>query len=404
MDLESQPHNPPQPPARPRLIASAIQFSGRGSEYFRIWIVNILLMLVTLGLYYPWAKVRRLRYYYNHTEIDGYSLDFHGRPWRMLRSMILVGVFLALYANAGKFSPVAGVVSVVALIALWPALIRASAQFRLANTSWRGKRFRFVGSMASAYATMVLPLMVFLLPFAWIGFTARETATPQEVSDTFKHVGLLFLLLPLSGPYFYWLFKRYLHNNYAYANQQSELRASAGNFYGLALRTLGVVLLAILGLLAVALAIFVVVIGGSAVALFFKGDHPDLKNTSAAVMIIFAAFTAIYLSMVIVVRCYWITRSQNLIWSKTGNSLLHFRSELKLWPFMLLTTKNWVLIVLTLGLYWPFAAIATYRARIEAVKVASRQPLEQLSGGPLGDGDDASGDMAADMAGLDFGF
>jgi len=38
-----------------------IEFTGSGSEYFRIWIVNLLLMFVTLGSYYPWAKVRRLR-------------------------------------------------------------------------------------------------------------------------------------------------------------------------------------------------------------------------------------------------------------------------------------------------------------------------------------------------------
>ncbi|MEI8324181.1 MAG: YjgN family protein [Betaproteobacteria bacterium] len=402
MDLNALPQAPPQPPARPRVFASAIQFSGKGSEYFRIWVVNILLMLVTLGLYYPWAKVRRLRYYYNHTDIDGYSLDFHGRPWRMLRSMILVGVFLALYANAGKISPVAGVVAVVALIALWPALIRASAQFRLANTSWRGKRFRFLGSMTSAYATMVVPLMMILLPFAWMGFTVQANAAPLAANDL-GHVGLLFLLLPLSGPYFYWLFERYLHNNYAYGNQQSELRASVGNFYGLTLRTLGVVLLAMLALITVALVFVLVAVGTSNAAKLFSGGPSDLKNSGAAFMLFGAAVTAVYLSMVIVVRCYWITRSQNLIWSKTGNSQLRFRSELKLWPFMRLTIKNWLLIVVTLGFYWPFAAIATYRARIQAVRVASRQPLEQLSGGPQGGGNDACGDMAADMAGLDFG-
>jgi Bacterial protein of unknown function (DUF898) len=58
------------PPTRQRLsFGSAeirdhrldVRFTGSGSEYFRIWIVNLLLMLVTLSLYYPWAKVRRLR-------------------------------------------------------------------------------------------------------------------------------------------------------------------------------------------------------------------------------------------------------------------------------------------------------------------------------------------------------
>ena len=41
-----------------------IEFTGSGSEYFRIWIVNLLLMFVTFGIYYPWAKVWRLCYFH----------------------------------------------------------------------------------------------------------------------------------------------------------------------------------------------------------------------------------------------------------------------------------------------------------------------------------------------------
>ena len=41
-----------------------VAFTASGSEYFRIWIVNLLLIIVTLGLYLPFAKARRLRYFY----------------------------------------------------------------------------------------------------------------------------------------------------------------------------------------------------------------------------------------------------------------------------------------------------------------------------------------------------
>ena len=82
-----------------------ITFTGSGSEYFRIWIVNLLLTLVTLGLYYPWAKVRKLRYFYGNTLVGGHPLDFHGQPKRMLRGFLLVGVLVAIYSLAGKVSP-----------------------------------------------------------------------------------------------------------------------------------------------------------------------------------------------------------------------------------------------------------------------------------------------------------
>ena len=58
-------------------IKLRLEFTGSGSEYFRIWIVNLLLTLVTLGLYYPWAKVRRLRYFYAVPQRPG---DAGARP------------------------------------------------------------------------------------------------------------------------------------------------------------------------------------------------------------------------------------------------------------------------------------------------------------------------------------
>ena len=89
------------PPTRQRLsFGSAeirdhlldVRLTGSGSEYVRIWIVNLLLMLVTLSLYYPWAKVRRLRYFHGCTELDSHPLEFHGNPWAMLRGYVLVGL------------------------------------------------------------------------------------------------------------------------------------------------------------------------------------------------------------------------------------------------------------------------------------------------------------------------
>jgi uncharacterized membrane protein YjgN (DUF898 family) len=48
-----------------------LHFTGSGAGYFGIWIVNLLLTIVTLGIYSAWAKVRRLQYFYRHTEVAG---------------------------------------------------------------------------------------------------------------------------------------------------------------------------------------------------------------------------------------------------------------------------------------------------------------------------------------------
>jgi uncharacterized membrane protein YjgN (DUF898 family) len=80
-----------------------IKFSGSGSEYFRIWIVNLLLSVLTLGLYLPFAKARRLRYFYANTWIDGQALSFHGDPWRMFRGFLLLLLLAIAYGAAGHF-------------------------------------------------------------------------------------------------------------------------------------------------------------------------------------------------------------------------------------------------------------------------------------------------------------
>ena len=59
-------------PFAPRQLK--VKFTGSGSEYFRIWLVNLLLSAVTLGLYLPFAKSRRLRYFYANTHIAGQPL------------------------------------------------------------------------------------------------------------------------------------------------------------------------------------------------------------------------------------------------------------------------------------------------------------------------------------------
>ena len=48
-----------------------VEFSGSAREYFRIWIVNLCLTLLTAGIFSAWAKVRKKRYYYSHTTLMG---------------------------------------------------------------------------------------------------------------------------------------------------------------------------------------------------------------------------------------------------------------------------------------------------------------------------------------------
>ena len=374
-----------------------LEFTGSGSEYFRIWIVNLLLTLVTLGLYYPWAKVRKLRYFYGNTVVAGHALDFHGQPRRMLRGTLLAGALLVAYGQAGEFSPIAGFVAALALSLLWPALFRAALQFRLGHTSWRGLRFAFAGSAADAYKALAVPLLIFLLLPSALGMLADPEGGKADAAAA-ATVGLAILALLgvglLALPYFHWRQKKYQHDHYRVAQLQSELRIGTGTIYGIYLRTLGLVLL-------------VPVAFGIAVALTLGGVLADKGWYStlivALAMFAWALFLFGGLYLYIVVGPYFTVRLQNLLWTKTGNRYLRFRSELPLSRYLGLQLKNYLLVLITLGLYWPWATIANRRMRLEAVTLVSRIDLDELYMALKPRTGDAAADMGDELLGFDIG-
>ncbi|KQW00085.1 YjgN family protein [Rhizobacter sp. Root1221] len=382
-----------------------IRFTASGSEYFRIWIVNLLLTLVTVGLYYPWAKVRKLRYFYGNTWVGHHAFDFHGNPRRMLRGTLLVGVLFIAYSAAGQFSPTAGLVAILIIAGVWPALFRASMRFRLANTSWRGMRFHFNGDMAGAYKAL-LPTMV---PAAlFIGLTlfmpgapaedAAPAASPASWLEALLGVAMLATLALV--PLLVWGVKRYQHGHCALGQVQTRLAAGPGPFYVVFAKAAGVSLLSVLGFCAAGfVAAMLLGLGG-----YFSGEGGKNPGMHAAMVIGMGVFALAYVVLLIVNNTFLTSRLQNLVWNRTTSTEVRFESRLLLGPLVRLALQNGLLVLLTLGLYWPFAAVASARLRLQAVTVHTRRPVDDLAAqaGLAGD-NDATGDAAGDLFGLDFG-
>jgi uncharacterized membrane protein YjgN (DUF898 family) len=110
--------------------AQAPFFTGTGGEYFRMWIVNLLLSVITLGVYSAWAKVRRLEYFYRNTRLAGSSFDYHGDPMAILKGRIVGAMLFGGYYAASLVSPMLGVAAFGALAAVLPWLIVRSLRFR----------------------------------------------------------------------------------------------------------------------------------------------------------------------------------------------------------------------------------------------------------------------------------
>lgn len=378
---------PPEGPAAPARQLE-IRFTGSGRDYFRIWIVNLLLMLVTFTLYYPWAKARRLRYFHGHTQVDGTPLEFHGNPRTMLRGYLLVAVMFALVSLAGQVSTLAELSALVLVAAIAPALFQSSMRFRLASTSWRGMRFVFSGSTGDAYRAMLPLFMLALLLVGAVAWIMRPDHAPLWFGSL---TAAVILVVVAMLPWLLYRLKRFQHANYGLASLQTGFKAKVGSVYALVLKTLGCAMMFLLAAIAVVLGWLMLSRGGESDGL--------LQAVFMSTLLV-----PLLLITYLLGKTYFTAALQNLVWTKTGNRSMRFVSRLRFSQLFWLSVRNWLLILLTLGLYWPFAAVASTRLRLESVVIKTRQDPGVLVSLLQASDVEASGDAAGDLLGLDIGW
>jgi uncharacterized membrane protein YjgN (DUF898 family) len=360
---------PPEAPA-----ALAFGFSGSGGEYFRIWIVNLLLTVATLGIYSAWAKTRRLQYFYRNTHLAGASFDFRGNPKAILRGRLLAVVLVAVYHYAFGFSAEAGAATVAVLLIGLPFMMRSALRFRLSNTWYRGLPFGFAGGIGSAYRVYLLPVAMFVLPGALVALMPDRPAV--------RAVFLLYLCWPLM----HGAMKRYQHGNLVYGDQRAEFGATSAELAAPYVVT------------AVASIIFVVVSGMVGYALFSsrQAGSDDLGPSLA----IFAGVVLFYLFL-IACGLFVAVRMNNMAWSDTSFPGVRIDSAMRLRSYLGLQAVNVLLTLLTLGLFRPFAAVRTWRYRLAHAHIEAPGGFDDATGQANRRPASAAGDGSAEFLGLD---
>ena len=101
----------------PRTLA--FEFMGSGKEYFKIWIVNLILSILTLGIYSAWAKVRTNRYFYGNTQLAGSGFEYHAKPLAILKGRLIAVAILLVYVLVGNMFPYAGIAFAVVAAIGW---------------------------------------------------------------------------------------------------------------------------------------------------------------------------------------------------------------------------------------------------------------------------------------------
>lgn len=362
-----------------------LQFTGTGEEYFRIWVVNVLLTVVTLGIYSAWAKVRRLQYLYRNTRLDGAAFHYHGNPVAILRGRVLAVVLLVLYQYAFEFSAALGVAVMVLLVLALPWLFTRSLHFRLANTSHRGIRFRFHAGAREGYGVFAPPVAIYVAPAVAVGVAGATTGS-AAVAGVLSAAGSVLL------PWFHARLRRFQANGAAWGRSRARASIPTGDFYGIWLAS-GIVTMVTSIVAVIAMAIGAIPV--TAIMTQIGIETPDKDSLFWILVVILWAWLTMAGP-----AAYVTGKVQNLVWPATKMDQVAFRSEASSYEMIKIAMTNALLTAITLGLYRPFAVIRMARYRLSVVSVDATALASIVAAAGGGD-DDASGEGAADLFDVD---
>jgi len=296
---------------------------------------------VTLGIYSAWAKVRNLQYFYGNTSLNNSTFEYTAKPLQILKGRIIAMVLLIAYSLLSHFSPMMALVLLLVLIIATPWIVVLSLRFNARFTSYRNIAFRFDGSVSGAFvAYIVWPIVAMfslglLLPFAW----------RQQM--------------------------QYIIGNHSYGDAPFKFDVNVGEYY----KMLGI----LIGGSIVFFVVYFMVMGGGAMA---------MAGNPAAMAAAMIPMIALYLAFYLVVGAYMAVTMANIQFNNTtlsdpkSSAADHrFNANWQVLSYMKLLFVNTVLILLTLGLFIPFAKVRTAAYKAEHTSFVATSDLDTFVAG-----------------------
>jgi uncharacterized membrane protein YjgN (DUF898 family) len=344
-----------------------LSFEGSGAEYFKIWIVNILLIVVTLGLYYPWAKVRNLRYFYGNSILEGRNFEYHATGKQLFVAYLIAMALFIGYITVQNIFPLASGIVVLIFFLGFPWVIWRSFMFGMRMTSFSNVRFSFTGSLGGAYINFLLiPIGFFVAIYIPIIAIVVTTMFAGAITATIGIVIAIAIIASLAlALYFFALIKKrhtsYAINGYRYGQGQFITTLTTKAFIKIALKTLGLgclVMLVFFGLIAVLVSL---TIGFSSVT----GIQDSVNNPEAMQHLLGSGIVTVlicsHIGMIIasfLIMAYSHTRQRSYIFANTRlDDEITFHSSLTMAALAWVMISNLLLIMLTLGLALPWAKV-----------------------------------------------
>jgi uncharacterized membrane protein YjgN (DUF898 family) len=379
-----------------------LEFSGSGGEFFRVWIVNVLLTVLTFGFYTPFARRRTAQYFYSHTLVADSPLEFTAQQRKMVLGfviLVLLYVVFQVASDTGQDAVVGAMM--LAGAALAPYFWASAMRFRFNATRWRGVRLQFTASWGEVYRAS---WPVFLIAVAWIcvmvttGSLIPEGDAKPDPAAAFTVLGAIlagFVVTMVCVVRLEFNYKSLAVARGQIGGQPGRWKPVFSDFVRIWLATVGVFVLSVL----VVILLMALALGGS-IALFTQFKQGGLVAVLIGIAIFVATLFLLFLASA-PARAYREARMFQLVWNNIGVSqVARFKCDLRVSGYVWLRIRNVLLTLLTLGFFRPFAMVSEYAMKTHSVTLHVKGGLEQLAG-QLAREEGGLGDAIADAAGLD---
>lgn len=371
------------------------QFHGSGAEYFKIWIVNLVLSILTLGIYSAWAKVRNKQYFYGNTEFEGSTFSYLASPITILKGRLIAMAILIAYSIASN-TPIwwVSAFAVLGMLLVSPFFVQRSLMFNARNSAYRNIRFNFGGSFKEA------ALIFAALPIVCLMLVVGTVFLGQQIGALWLGGIAVLLMFALAMPYFVFRQKDYFVGNSEYGTTAFEFSATRGEFFATWGKLVLWTLAAFIGAAAIA-GVLAAIFGVSMAGLGGDGD-----GDTAAMAAMIPMLIAIYLIIGIAYLfpfIYYSVKVNNLVYNNTRIDGFQLSSDYALGSYGKLVVVNTLLTVLTLGFFRPWAMVRTARYKAEHMSVVAVDELDAFVAGEE-EHVSALGEEVGDFYDLDFGF
>ncbi len=343
---------------RGKVKAWPVRVTGEPGDFVKLFAGQTLLLLLSLGLYAPWALSRLRRFQWRHTRVAGRSLDDHESPWSLaLHGVIGLGLMGGGMLLSWQASTWMGLVATSLAMLMWPQWLFMRLRQRAHHLSWARRRLGFAGRSREVYRA-VWPLLAGGLGLLWAGAAAVHWGQPLLWCAWGLGAALWMMCLPVAA----WGWLRW---------RQRQVRLGPWALWWAAPRE---------GLVSVfwRSVVWLCLAGLFTAGLLLMGMGVMRWCGIGAGRWAHALLALPGLLWLVAVRAYIQARLQNLVWGKTGNRHVRFQSRLDVSAYVALQCRHLLLVLCTGGLYWPRAWLAAHRMRMQAITVWSRVEAEQL--------------------------